>query len=305
LDILYSGTGLKHFLDILIKITLSGASVVLLDEPELGLHPDLQRQFISYLKNLSLAKNLQIFMATHSQVILNYPDELKFYRVLNSGGTRTTEPVDPQAIHTILSDLGIRPSDIFNQDMCLLVEGASEVIYFEHVVRELYKDEFQKVSVGIIQYGGGSADGIIKGTIDVSNIIPTQKYIYWLRDRDARPVDPPSTSSTQFHAALTGLGFECHIFLNREIEYYYTEAVHVAAQDGIAASIAATQAIYNGDQSQKYRHATAAIPNVNTPQGLQLKSLLKQHLTDRAQLPAEIRQVIEGKLMSWRDEILG
>jgi AAA15 family ATPase/GTPase len=54
LDILYSGTGLKHFLDVLLKTTLSGAKVVLLDEPELGLHPDLQRRFVEYLTRLAV-----------------------------------------------------------------------------------------------------------------------------------------------------------------------------------------------------------------------------------------------------------
>lgn len=71
LDILYSGTGLKHFLDVLLKTTISGASIVLLDEPEMGLHPDLQRRFITYLHRLSDEKNIQFFLATHSQVLLN------------------------------------------------------------------------------------------------------------------------------------------------------------------------------------------------------------------------------------------
>ena len=52
LDILYSGSGLKHFIDVLLKTTISNAKIVLLDEPEMGLHPDLQRQFLNYLNKL-------------------------------------------------------------------------------------------------------------------------------------------------------------------------------------------------------------------------------------------------------------
>ncbi len=76
-----------------------------------------------------------------------------------------------------MSDLGLRPSDVLNQDMCLLLEGANDVIFFEHVIRTLYAAEFLKVGVAILQYGGGAAEGIVAGTINVANIVPAQRYI--------------------------------------------------------------------------------------------------------------------------------
>lgn len=184
LDILYSGSGLKHFLDVLVKTTISGADVVLIDEPEMGLHPDLQRRFINYLHKLVDEKEVQVFLATHSQVLLNYADTLNYYRIRNSSGDRNVAPVPNDAIHTILSDLGLRPSDVFNQDICLMVEGASEIVFFEHIIRNLYHEGFEKIGIGILQYGGDAAGGIINGSIDVSNIVPAQNYTYWLRDRD-------------------------------------------------------------------------------------------------------------------------
>lgn len=304
LDILYSGTGLKHFLDILIKITLSGATIVLLDEPELGLHPDLQRRFIDYLHQLAEQKGIQIFIGSHSQVILNYAESIKFYRVLNNAGDRKILPVDKEAVHTVLSDLGIRPSDLFNQDICLLIEGASEVVYFEHVIRTLYKDDFEKVAIGIIQYGGGAAEGIVSGSIDVSNIIPSQKYLLWLRDRDAKPVENPSQASTKFKNKITQNGYECHILLKREIEFYYPLTAHLTAQQGNQTKEAATTAIFNGDQGVKYRNA-AEPSEVCVPSGKYLKKLLATYLTNKNQLDHEIRDIIEQKLIPWKKEILG
>ncbi len=304
LDILYSGTGLKHFLDILIKITLSAANIVLLDEPELGLHPDLQRRFIEYLHKLAIAKNLQIFIGSYSQVILNYAETINFYRVLNNKGTREIIPVDKEAVHTVLSDLGIRPSDLFNQDICLLVEGASEVVYFEHVIRTLYRDYFEKVAIGIIQYGGGAAEGIVSGAIDISNIVPSQKYLYWLRDRDAKPTEIPSTASTKFKNKVTQTGYQCLILKRREIEYYYPEAVHVEAQQGNGTNETATKTIYSGDQGIKYRKAAEPL-GICVPTGTYLKRLLAKHLTDKDQLDQDIKDIIENQLIPWRKEILG
>lgn len=304
LDILYSGTGLKHFLDILIKITLSGATVVLLDEPELGLHPDLQRRFMQYLNDLSTKKNIQLFIATHSQVILNYADSIKFFRIINNSGARTVIPVETDAIHTVLGDLGIKPSDIFNQDICLLVEGASEIIFFEHIIRNLYKQELENIAIAIIQYNGSSADGIIAGTIDISNIVSAQKYLLWTRDRDNQPKDIPSTKSTNFKKIIEQRGYRCHIWNKREIEFYYPEIVHIEAQDGDVAKIEHTKKIYTGDQSIKYRDS-AKEHGICVPKGNRLKQLLIKHLTDKSQLDNEIKQLIENNLLSWKHEILG
>ena len=304
LDILYSGSGLKHFIDVLLKTIISNAKVVLIDEPEMGLHTDLQRRFLNYLNKFANDKDIQIFMATHSPVLLNYADTISYYRVTNSKGIRSVISVPEDAIHTLLSDMGVRPSDIFNQDICLLVEGASDVVFFEHVIRNLYAENFENASIGIVQYGGSSADGIISGDIDVSNIVPAQKYTYWIRDRDAKPSETPSTNSTKFKNALNRLNLECHIWSKREIEYYYPKKVLVAAQQGDQNKESAVISIRNGDQSEKFKIA-ASHHEICVPSGKYLRKLLMQHMTKKSQLDQEVKDIIEKTLIPWKKEILG
>lgn len=304
LDILYSGTGLKHFLDVLIKTTVSGASVVLLDEPELGLHPDLQRRFVEYLTLLAQIKGTQFFLATHSQVLLNYAESITYFRITNAKGTRELISVTTDAVDTLLSDLGLRPSDVLNQDICLLVEGATDVIYFEHVIRVLYKDAFQKTALGILQYGGGAAEGIVSGSIRVANIVPAQKYTFWIHDRDAPPEANPNTNATQFRNALQRDGLECHIFSKREIEYYFPASLLIEAQQGDKTKEAKIIEILNGPQTQKFRD-TAAAYQLCVPAGKYLRELLEKHVVSRDTLDKEIRDIIEVKLFAWRDNILG
>ena len=304
LDILYSGSGLKHFLDVLLKTTISGAEIVLLDEPELGLHPDLQRRFIKYLRRLADKKGVQFFMATHSPVLLNYADIVTYYRVINTHGKREVLPVSNDAIHTLLSDLGIRPSDVFNKDICVLVEGATDVVFFEHILHELYSQEFAGIAIGVIQYGGSAADGIASGTIDVGNITPAQKYTLWIRDRDAPPDENPSGNSIKFVNALKKRGLEAYIWVKREIEYYYPEEVLVAAQQGDKVREQAVRRILTGDQKEKFRVA-AARDNVCVPTGKSLRKLLKKYLTDKSLLDQEIRTLVDNTLLTWKKEILG
>lgn len=304
LDILYSGAGLKHFLDILIKTTLSGAKILLLDEPEMGLHPDLQRRFIEYLVKLAEQKDLQIFIATHSPVLLNYTTDIQCYRIINSNGNREVKKVPSDASHMLISDLGIRPSDVFNFDICLMVEGQSEVIFFEHILRELYKDDFIGIAVTVIQYGGDAAATIANGTLEIRNITAAQKYTFWIRDRDAKPEENPSTSTTKFKNALDKAKVPIHITLKREIEFYYPLEVHLKAQQGNTEKEGATRLIYEGTQDQKYRKA-AETTGVCVPQGVNLKKLLKENLTTKDQLDQEFRDIFEEKLLQWKKEILG
>jgi predicted ATPase len=304
LDILYSGTGLKHFLDVLLKTSVSGADIVLLDEPELGLHPDLQRRFVEYLSRLAKEKGIQFFLATHSQVLLNYADSISYYRITNSKGARQLASVPKTAISTLLDDLGLRPSDVLNQDICLLVEGATDVIFLEHVIRNLYSSDFEKVGVAVLQYGGSAADGIVSGAIDVSNIAPVQRYAYWLRDRDAPPSDDPSMASTKFLNALTKAGADGAILRKREIEYYLPEALLVAAQQGNAVKENAVRKLLNGAQKMKFRKG-AAEAQLCVPKGRYLRKLLMTHLTDSSDLDTDIREIVEDKLILWKEEILG
>ncbi len=305
LDIIYSGTGLLHILDVLLKITISKANIVLLDEPESALHPDLQRQFIEFLHRISEEKKIQFYLATHSQVLLNYVDYVTIYRIINKKGKREISQISKDAVHTILSDLGLRASDIFNQDICILLEGQSDVIFFEHIIRKLYKEEFENIAVAILQYGGGAAEGINNGSIKISNIVPAQKYIFWIHDRDAKPSEDPSTNATKFKNTIEKNDeFKCHIWKKREIEYYYPECIHVEAQQNDKDKEETTLKIFNGDQGQKYYKAAEG-KNICVPKGNYLRKLLKENLNSKEELDEEIRKIVETELISWKKEILG
>jgi hypothetical protein len=212
--------------------------------------------------------------------------------------------VPDDATLTLLSDMGIRPSDVFNQDICLMVEGVSEIVFFSYIIRELYKIEFEKIAIGPVQYGGSAADGIISGDINISNIVPAQKYTYWLRDRDSIPSDHPSSESTRFKNALNKHNVTCYIWKKREIEFYYPEKVLVAAQQGDSDKEKLVLKIKNGDQKEKFRD-TASKHGVCVPKGKYLYKLLETHLTSKDELEDEIKAVIEETLIPWKNEILG
>jgi len=303
LDLLYSGTGLKHFLDVMVKTRLSGASVVLIDEPEVGLHPDLQRRFLDHLQQFAIEKKVQFFLATHSPIFLSDLSAVAVYAVENLSSNRTVKRVPSGAFHTLWGDLGVRPSDFLQADIVLMVEGQDDVLFWEHVVRSLYRDEFSGVAVGVVQFAGDAAAGIVSGTLDVGNITPIRGYVLWIRDRDAPPDAPPSSQATKFSNSLAKAGQECWITGKREIEYYLPESLHVAAQQGNPARETALQAALLAGQSKKWK--TMARERHFVPvRGRLLHRLLPLHLM-RQNLDPEIRMLVETKLLGWKQQIIG
>ena len=293
LDLIYAGTGMRHFIDIFVKTVLSRASVVLIDEPEMGLHPSLQRELLTHLLKLNDEKGTQFFIATHSPVFLSETENVSLFVMQNIKGKRTALSVNRDSVNTFWSDLGIRPSDLFQNDIVVLVEGQQDVIFFECVL-ELYEEEFRNIAVGVVQYGGDAASGIIDGKINVGNIVSGSSPRLWVRDRDSSPKKKPAPNSTKFKNALEKNGEKCHILKKREIEFYFPEAVHIEAQQGDIKKEQAVLKILNGNQCTKFK-CLAYKGQCARVRGKNLRKLLKEHLT-KGNLDLEIRQIVEGEL---------
>jgi predicted ATPase len=304
LDILYTGAGLKRLLDIFVKAYLAGANVILLDEPEAGLHPSLQRSMLQLLEKLGRERGMQFFLATHSPIFLSESEESVIYRIENRRGVRAVHRIPDESLHTIWGDIGVRPGDLLQNDIIVLVEGQKDVIFFEHIIEHVYQDDFKDVAVGVVQYGGDAAGGIIGGKIGVKNLVPGCGHRLWIRDRDASQGSEPSEGATRFKNALERNDEVCHILKKRQIESYVPEKVHLAAQDGNTDNEESVLRILRGDQSVRFKDAAKKAGCVNV-QGKKLRRLLREYLVTKDEVDVEIRDLIEQKLLRWRKEILG
>jgi len=72
-------SGEKHLLRILVEALLIGESSLIVDEPEISMHVDWQKQLIHSLRALN--QTAQFIFATHSpEVLADVPDE-KIFRI--------------------------------------------------------------------------------------------------------------------------------------------------------------------------------------------------------------------------------
>lgn len=118
--------------------TKSG-KVLLLDEPDVHLHPDLQHKFIEFIESVAIESDLRIVIATHSTSIIgafSHSADLQIIPISARDQTEFNSFRQSQVTGEILPIFGVHPlSTIFNKSPVVLVEGEDDKRVLEQVVR--------------------------------------------------------------------------------------------------------------------------------------------------------------------------
>ncbi|WP_327438718.1 ATP-dependent nuclease [Pseudomonas donghuensis] len=110
--------------------SLNDDQVCVIEEPEVHLHPTLQRLMVARVSEIANRKNLQLFISTHSAALIDISSwavpDIRLFEVNGHALTELTSPAKA------LAGLGIKPSDVFQANGVIWVEGASDRIYILH-----------------------------------------------------------------------------------------------------------------------------------------------------------------------------
>jgi hypothetical protein len=102
-------------------------AIIIIEEPEIHLHPELCKRIYSWLKSQS--EHNQIFVITHSP---NFLDKTKISDIfyvwdsIDGDGTKIKRLTDDENFRSLLMEIGVKPSDFLFADAILLVEGKTE-----------------------------------------------------------------------------------------------------------------------------------------------------------------------------------
>jgi len=146
------GTGYQEIVLIAFVLITTSADIICIDEPELHLHPKAQRALLNLMSNI----DKQFFLATHSNYFLDFEmEDKKVYRIVNENdGTVAIEANTSTRILNIIDDLGIRPSEIYQTNGIVWVEGASDRVYIKRWLELLYPDLKEGLQYTFQYYGG-------------------------------------------------------------------------------------------------------------------------------------------------------
>lgn len=147
-DILNCGTGYQSMIILSILETYVEISnklkkyILLIEEPEVYLHPTLQRKMIDALINIST--NNQVIFTSHSPITVSKLSKEQIVLVKKDHGRATIEGINPQVV---IDELGIKSDDILNNKAIIFVEGKDDKEVFNLLLEKIESGLSERINI--------------------------------------------------------------------------------------------------------------------------------------------------------------
>ena len=234
-EIYWLGDGLQIWLQVLLHIWLNrDVETLILDEPDVFLHPDLQRRLVSILDDL----DKQVVLATHAPEIVGEAskDSVVWVDRTRRRSRRAGEPVVLEKLNAVLgSGFNLGLARALRSRVALFVEG-EDMKVLRNLARAVGAENVRNErGLAVIRLGGFSNWHQVEPFAWLSReLLGNAVKIYVLLDRDYRA----DAVIANLQDALKGSDVNAHVWHRKELESYLLVPEAIARASGLDVTVA-------------------------------------------------------------------
>lgn len=207
-----NGAGIREALRLILDYELNHPDILLVEEPEIHLHPALETSMMRYLK--AIGQHCQIFITTHSTNFLDAAEMRNVYLASIKSSTTLQLISVEEAEESIPRELGIRLSSLFMFDRLIFVEGPTDEDVFRELASTL-KINFAQAGVGFVPMGGVRNFTHFATEATMNFLSKRRVGLFFILDRDER-----EEAEIQKLTAKLGDNARLKVLAKRELENY-------------------------------------------------------------------------------------
>lgn len=211
------GSGLGQFIMVLATAAMKSPSFVLVDEPELNLHPTLQVDFMTTLASYS---GHGVIFATHNLGLARATAERIYSVVRDAKGCAEARHLESTSrLGELLGELSFSGYRELGFRKVLLVEGASDVRTVQQFLRKRRKDR----EILLLPLGGGQLVNK-RSEVQLGEVTRITTDVFALIDSEKSEAQAGlSTDRAGFVEVCRDLGIKVHVTERRALENYLAE----------------------------------------------------------------------------------
>lgn len=229
-EIVWAGDGIQVWLQLLYHIyRVSNFATIILDEPEVYLHPDLQRRLVHLLESTGR----QVVVATHSSEIAAEA-EPRLVTLVEKGRKNARRARDEATLEQLSSTLGtafnLRLARALRSRVVLFVEGKDMAVIrrFSQILK-LSNIQLEKGITVVKLEGFSRFNHVAPFTWLCDELLPDAIKVHVLLDRDYRG----DSAIAQIERDFDEVGISAHIWRRKELESYLLTPSVIARLSGL------------------------------------------------------------------------
>lgn len=139
-----NGTGIKEVFRIILDIELLNPQIILIEEPEIHLHFELQQRLSEYLQ--LKAKNAQVFITSHSTAFVEETHNKSVYLIKRiEEKENSIQLLDSESLDEIISELGFNAQALLIKKMLIFVEGKTDKVIVDTYLQKFHPHMLSKI----------------------------------------------------------------------------------------------------------------------------------------------------------------